>query len=64
MTKKIRYKYYNKQIKTYGNSNNQSHDQEEIKLNSTNIANGGTNTLTYGKKKEDHAIRITEKLLK
>ena len=35
MMKKLRYKDYNKRITTRDNGNVQSHDQEEIKLNST-----------------------------
>ena len=43
----LRYKYYNKRIKTYDNGNVHSHDQEESKLNSTNNANSGVHTLTH-----------------
>ena len=43
----LRYKYYNKRIKTYDNGNVHSHDQEESKLNSTNNANSGAHTLTH-----------------
>ena len=48
MMKKLSYKYYNKQITTCDNSNVQSHDQEESKLNSTINARSGAHTLTYG----------------
>ena len=43
----LRYKYYNKRIKTYDNGNVHSHDQEESKLNSTNNANSGAHTLIH-----------------
>ena len=49
MTKKLRYKYYNKRITTRDNDNVQSHDQEESKLNSTINANSGAHTLTHDK---------------
>ena len=49
MTKKLRYKYYNKRIATRDNDNVQSHDQEESKLNSTINANSGAHTLTHHK---------------
>ena len=49
MMKKLRYKYYNKRILNRDNSNVQSHDQEEIKLNSTIYANIGAHALTQDK---------------
>ena len=39
--KKLSHKYFNKRITTRDNSNVQSHDKEESKLNSTIIANSG-----------------------
>ena len=47
MIKKLSYKYWNKQIRTRDNDNLQSHDQEEIKLNSTIDTNNGAHTLTH-----------------
>ena len=47
MIKKLSYKYYNKRITTRDNSNVQSHDKEESKLNSTITANSGAHTLTH-----------------
>ena len=47
MMKKLRCKYYNKRIKTRDNSNVQSHDQEESKLNTNINANSGAHTLTH-----------------
>ena len=47
MMSKLSYKYYNKRITTRDNSNVQSHDQEEIKLNSTIDANSGAHTFTH-----------------
>ena len=44
--KKLRYKDYNKRITTPDNGNVQSHDQEEIKVNSTINAKSGAHTLT------------------
>ena len=41
--------YYIKQITARDNSNVQSHDQEESKLNRTINANSGTQTLTNDK---------------
>ena len=49
MTKKLRYKYYNKRIAPRDNDNVQSHDQEESKLNSTINANSGAHSLTHDK---------------
>ena len=46
MMKKLSYKNYNKRIITLDDGNVQSHDQEEIKLNSTINANSGANTYT------------------
>ena len=46
MMKKLRYKNYNKRLITRDNSNVQSHDQEESKLNSTINAICGAHTLT------------------
>ena len=46
MMKKLRCKDYNKRITTRDNGNVQSHDQEEITLNSTINAESGTHTLT------------------
>ena len=67
--KKLRYKYYNKRITTRDNGNVQSHDQEEIKLNSTINMSNGALTLTHGKmikspfNKNNIRIRITKILL-
>ena len=50
--KKLRYKYYNKQITrtiTRDSGNVQSHDPEESKLNSTINVNSGAHTFTHGK---------------
>ena len=47
MMKKLSYKYYNKRIITHDNSNVQSHDKEEGKLNSTITTNSGAHTLTH-----------------
>ena len=44
--KKLCYKDYNKRITTPDNGNVQSHDQEEIKVNSTINAKSGAHTLT------------------
>ena len=44
---KLSYKYNNKRITTRDNSNVQSHDKEESKLNSTITANSGAHTLTH-----------------
>ena len=41
--------YYNKRVTTRNNSNVQSHDQEESRLNSTINANSGAHTLTHNK---------------
>ena len=49
MMKKLMCTYYNKQITTRDNSNVQSHDQEESKLNSIISANNGTHKLTDDK---------------
>ena len=49
MVKKVRYKYYNKQITTRDNDHFQSHGQEESKLGSTINTNSGTFTLTNDK---------------
>ena len=49
MMKKLRYMYYNKRVTTRNNSNVQSHDQEESRLNSTINANSGAHTLTHNK---------------
>ena len=49
MTKKLSYKYYNKQITTLDNGIVQPQDQEENKLNSTINANSGAHTLTDDK---------------
>ena len=46
MMKKLSYKYCNKRTTTRDNHNVQSHDQEEINLNSTINANSGPHTLT------------------
>ena len=46
---KLRYKHYNKQIRTRDNANVQFHDQEESKLNSTINVNKGAHTLTHDK---------------
>ena len=43
---KLKYKYHDKRIITCDNDNVQSHDQEEIKLNSTIIVNSSAHTLT------------------
>ena len=40
------HKYYNKQITAPDNGNVQSHDQEEIQLNSTITTNSGTHIFT------------------
>ena len=45
--KKIRSKYYNKQITTRDIGNVQSHDQEQSKLNNTITSNNGAHTLTH-----------------
>ena len=45
--KKLSCRYYNNRIKTFGNGNFQSHDQEESKLNSTINANSGAHLLTF-----------------
>ena len=42
--KKLRYKYYSKQITTRDNGNIQSHDEEESKLNRTITTNSGAHT--------------------
>ena len=47
--KKLRYKYYNKQMTTRDNDNVQSHGKEESKLNSTINVNSNTYTLTHDK---------------
>ena len=47
MMKKLSCRYYNNRIKTFGNGNFQSHDQEESKLNSTINANSGAHLLTF-----------------
>ena len=47
MMKKLSYKDCNKPITTRDNSNVQSHDQEESKLNSTINVNSGAHTLTH-----------------
>ena len=47
MKKKISYKYYNKRITPRDNSNVQSHDKEETKLNSAITAISGAHTLTH-----------------
>ena len=44
---KLSDKYYNKRIATCDNGKVQSHDKEEIKLNSTITANSGAHTLTH-----------------
>ena len=44
---KLSYKYYNKRITTRDNGKVQSHDKEEIKLNSTITTNSGAHTLTH-----------------
>ena len=49
MMKKLRYKYYNKQITTRGKGNVQSHDQKESKLKSKINANSGAHTLSHDK---------------
>ena len=49
MMKKLRYKYYNKQIATCDNGNVQSRDQEKSKLNSTINANSSAHTFTHDK---------------
>ena len=41
--------YYNKRVTTRNNSNVQSHDQEESRLNSTINANSGAYTLIHNK---------------
>ena len=46
MMKKLSYEYCNKGITTRDNRNVQSHDQEEIKLNSTINVNSGAHTLS------------------
>ena len=52
--------YYIKQITARDNSNVQSHDQEESKLNSTINVNSGAHTLTHDQIiKKVHSIRIT-----
>ena len=45
--KKLSCRYYNNRIKTFGNGNFQSHDQEESKLNSTINANSGAHLLKF-----------------
>ena len=45
MMKKLRYKYYNKQITTLDNGMIQSRYQEERKFGSTIIVNSGVHTL-------------------
>ena len=47
MMKKLSCKYYIKGITTRDNSNVESHDQEESKLNSTFNTNSGAHTLTH-----------------
>ena len=47
MMKKISHKCSSRQILTCGNDNVRSHDQEEIKLNSTININSGANTFTH-----------------
>ena len=47
--KKVKNKYYNKQITTRDNGNNQSHEQEESKFNRTINTNSGAHTLTHDK---------------
>ena len=47
--KKVKNKSYNKQITTHDNGNNQSHEQEESKLNHTINTNSGAHTLTHDK---------------
>ena len=47
MMKKLSYKYCNKRITIRDNSNVQSHDKEESKLNSTITANSGAHALTH-----------------
>ena len=47
--KKVKNKYYNKQITTRDNGNNQSHEQEESKFNHTINTNSGAHTLTHDK---------------
>ena len=49
MTKKVRDKYYKKRITTRDNSNVQSRDQEESKLNGTIKTSSGAHTLTHDK---------------
>ena len=49
MMKKLSYKYWNKWIPFRNNSNVQSHDDEESKLNSTINASSGAHTLTHDK---------------
>ena len=41
--------YYNKRVTTRNNSNVQSHDQKESRLNSIINANSGAHTLTHNK---------------
>lgn len=53
MMKRLRHNYYNKQTTIGDNSNVQSHDQEENKLNNAIIAKNGAHTLT-----DDKIIKI------
>ena len=46
MMKKLMFKNYNKWITIRDKGNVQSHDQDDSKLDSTNIANSGAHTLT------------------
>ena len=58
--KKLSYKDYNKRITTHDNSNVQSHDKEESKLNSTINANSGAHILTHDQiTRKVHLTRIT-----
>ena len=47
MMNKLSYKDYSERIKTRDNGNDQSHDQEENKLNSTINAINGAHALTH-----------------
>lgn len=47
--KKVKNKYYNKQITTRDNGNNQSREQKERKLNSIFNQNNATHTLKHEK---------------
>ena len=49
MMKKIRFKYYDKWIKTLDKGNVPSHDQEESKLGITINANSGVDALRHDK---------------